>query len=647
LNIPIIGQPLSSAGSRRNFWLAAALLVLAAFAAYHNTFNVPFLLDDEGSITTNPTIRQLWPIGPALSPPAGVGMGGRPLVNLSLAVNYACGGLAVPGYHALNLAIHLCAGLTLLGIMRRTFLKPVLRERFGGAALPLALAAALLWTLHPLQTESVTYVSQRLESLMGLFYLLTLYCFIRGTEASRPGRWYALTVVMCLLGMASKEVMVTAPLLVLLYDRTFVGGSFRSAWRQRWRLYLGLAGTWLLLGALLSGLHHRAVGFGLGVTPWIYALTECKVVVQYLGLAVWPHPLVFDYGGVNVDIVKHGTELAPYALVLGLCVAGTLAALWRRPVLGFAAGWFWLILAPGSSVVPLAGQPMAEHRLYLPLAAVAALGVAGLHTLGGRRSVMIFMILAAGLGALAGRRNADYRSALVLWSDTVAKCPGNMRARCNLGDALFQAGRVPEATAQFAEAVRLKPDYAEAHCNLGIALIQAGRMQEAIAHLQAALRFKPDDANSRYGLGLALMQLGRATEAIPYFQEALRLQPDDARGHNNLGMVLLRTGRVQEAMGQLTEAVRLKPDYFEARSNLGAALFQLGRVEEAVGQFEEAVRLKPGAAEAHFNLGIMLEQTGRRAEAREHYEQALRLKPDYAKARNNLARLRALPQVEP
>ena len=166
---------------------------------------------------------------------------------------------------------------------------------------------------------------------MGLFYLLTLYAFIRGAEASRPGRWHSLAVVACLLGMASKEVMVTAPLMVLLYDRTFVAGSFREAWQRRRWFYLALAGTWLLLAALLSGLYHRAVGFGLGISWWIYALTECKVVVQYLGLSVWPHPLVFDYGGVNVDVAKHGTELMPYELGLALLVAGTLAALWRRP----------------------------------------------------------------------------------------------------------------------------------------------------------------------------------------------------------------------------------------------------------------------------------------------------------------------------
>jgi len=157
----------------------AAILILAALGAYSNSFKVSFLLDDSSSISDNSSIRQLGRIGDVLSPPATGTTAARPLLNLSFALNYAVSGLSVPGYHAVNLLIHICAGLALLGIVRRTLLSPGLRHRYGEAALPLAAFAALLWTLHPLQTEAVTYISQRAESLMGLFYLLTLYCFIR------------------------------------------------------------------------------------------------------------------------------------------------------------------------------------------------------------------------------------------------------------------------------------------------------------------------------------------------------------------------------------------------------------------------------------------------------------------------------------
>ncbi len=273
----------STTGSSSPQWdiiLGGCLIVFAALVAYHNCFAGPFIFDDVASVTENLRIRHLWPIWDALTPSANSMVGGRPMVSFSLALNYALGGLAVGGYHALNLVIHILAGLTLYGVIRRTLLQPALREQFGSASGRLALAVAVLWTVHPLQTEAVTYVSQRCESLMGLFYLLTLYCFIRGADSPRSGEWFTLSVVTCLLGMASKEVMVTAPAMVLLYDRIFVSGSFREAWTRHLRLYLGLAGTWLLLVYLMTGLHYRAVGFGLGIPWWAYALTESRAVVR-------------------------------------------------------------------------------------------------------------------------------------------------------------------------------------------------------------------------------------------------------------------------------------------------------------------------------------------------------------------------------
>ncbi len=242
----------SRASSDGAIALAAGLLVLATAAAFSSSFAGAFVFDDEYAITENPSIRQLWPIWPTLSPPRhGETVTGRPLLNFSLAINYAISGEGVWSYHAANLAIHVLAALLLFGVVRRTLLLPTMRDRWGGAALPLALIIALLWAVHPLQTESVTYIVQRAESLMGLFYLLTLYCFIRGAGSARGVYWYVGSVSACLSGMAVKEVMISAPLIVLLYDRTFCAGSFRGALRHRDGYYLGLAGTWALLGWLV------------------------------------------------------------------------------------------------------------------------------------------------------------------------------------------------------------------------------------------------------------------------------------------------------------------------------------------------------------------------------------------------------------
>ena len=655
--------------------LAGSVIALGALAAYYNCLFTPFIFDDLPVIVENASIRHLWPIWDALSPPRASGMtaSGRPLFNLSLAINYALGGLAVWGYHALNVAIHILAGWTLFGIVRRTLLRPGLRERFGSAAFPLATAVAVLWTIHPLQTESITYVVQRAESLMGLFYLLTLYCFIRGSESIRSGWWYSLCVAACLLGMATKEVMVSAPLIVLLYDRTFVEGSFRNAWSQRWRLHLGLASTWLGLGYLIISTGNRAGTAGLGthVSSWEYVLTQCWAVTHYLWLSLWPHPLILDYG---MWLARDTAGIAPSALILAAVLVAVVIGLRYRPALGFLGAWFFLILAPTSSVVPVVSQTVAEHRMYLPLAAVVALAVTGLYSWIGRRSFALFLVLAVVLGFLTAQRNTDYRSALAIWSDTVSKRPGSLRAHYNFGFTLEQAGKVEEAIGQYKQVLQLDPDYAEVYDRLGNDLMQVGRLSDAIGHFEQAVRIKPEYSKGHNDLGVVLERVGRISEAITQYEEALRLdpryadpqynlgvtleqggrvpeavacyeralalKPDFAEAHNGLGSALVRLGRVPEAIGHWEQAVRLKPDYAEAHNNLGSALLGLGKVREAIGQYEQALQLKPDYAKAHYNLGAALEEAGRVPEAIGHYEQALQLNPGFSAAQKKLARLR-------
>lgn len=356
------------------------------FAAYHNGFSLPFIFDDVPGIVENPTIRNLGAMGRVLaaSGPKGSAVLGRPIVNLSLALNYAVGGLDVRGYHVLNLAIHWLAGLTLFGIVRRTLAMSAppagIEQRgpppaqFSAAvrsdATILALTIALLWTVHPLQTETVDATIQRTESLMGLFYLLTLYCFIRGAAneesvlggasalprspgdhqktfrrgwspaffsraVSGQSRWLGASIACFALGMASKEVMVSAPLIVFLYDRTFISGSFREAWRRRAGLYCALACTWALLALLVAtsgGQRGGTVGFGLGISVWHYFLTQCRAIVLYLRLSLWPHPLIADYGSA---FVLNPAEVLPQILLLTLLAAGTLLLIWRHPKAGF------------------------------------------------------------------------------------------------------------------------------------------------------------------------------------------------------------------------------------------------------------------------------------------------------------------------
>jgi tetratricopeptide (TPR) repeat protein len=646
--------------------VAAAVLALGALAAYSNTFNAPFVYDDKPSILENTTLHQF---STALSPPAGgITVDGRPLLNLSFAINYALGGLNPWGYHALNLLLHAAAGLVLLGLVRRTLEQPVLRDRFRGAALPIAFVVAALWTLHPLQTEAVTYVVQRAESLMGLLLLFTLYGFVRSVQSVTPARWLVASAGTCLLGMAVKENMVAAPVLVLLYDRTFAAGSFRAAWRSRRTYYLALAATWLLLaGLVLGGGGNRggSRGFGLGLSWWEYELTQFPVVMHYLVLSIWPRPLVFEYGPLWVH---QASEAILPAVVTITLAAGTLYGLRRNTAAGFLGAWFFVILAP-TSLLPAATQMIVEHRMYLPLAAVIALLVVGVYRISGRNGLAALVALGCVLGGLTHRRNHDYRTEVDLWQDTVNKSPDNLTARGSLGAALAQAGRIPEAIAEDEASIRIQPNYL-AFNNLGSALISAGRPADAVPRLEESIRLNPAYPDAQLNLGVALELLKRPREALPHYEMALQLNPTSPQACNNLGDSLSRAGRAAEGIAQLEKALQLKPDYLEARFNLAAALARAGRMPEAQAQFEAGLALKPDDGTAylnwcnvlfvtghpaegvaqytaalqlhpsnatlHYNYGSVLAAEGGLGAAQEEFTAALRLRPDYAEAHNNL-----------
>ncbi len=642
-----IGTPAPEPTPARGFdWtvaLAAAVLAAAAIAAYSRTFSVPALFDDDASIGGNATIRHL---GTAFWPPADTSVSGRPVLNLSFAVNYALGGASLWSYHAVNLAIHVLAGLTLFGVVRRT-----LAPRKGRDATAIAFSAALIWIVHPLLTESVTYTIQRAESLMGLFYLLTLYCFIRGAAAGGPKvrPWYILAVAACLLGMGTKEVMASAPLVVLLYDRTFLAGSLREALRLRRWVYAGLAATWLALAFLVVSTHGRAgtAGFGSGV-PWVgYGLTQLPAIAEYLRLCFWPHPLVFDRGSALVTDIP---RIAACAALIGALAAATARALKSKPAIGFLGFSFFAMLAPSSSIVPVATETMAEHRMYLPLIPVVILVVIGAYRWLGRWALPSCVAAAAALSWITWQRNEAYHSGEAIWADTVAKCPGNERAQNNLGFLLSKLpGRMDEATSHYEEALRLKPGYAQAHYNLASALLATpGRMEDAIAHLEEALRLKPDLTEAHYNLGCALETIpGRTNEAIAHYEEALRQKPDYALAHYNLGCLLQKLpGRMDGAIAQFEQALRVRPDLAEAHYNLGRALETVpGRLSEAVAHYGEALRLRPDFAEAHYSLGVALQESpGRMPEAIAQFEEALRLKPDFAQAHFSLGfALEAVP----
>ncbi len=651
--------------SRRWGWIAPAVIAAAGLAAYANSLHGPLVFDDAGSIAENPTIRHLWPPWAALNPPAGgMPVSGRPLLNFSFALNYAISGTSVGSYHAANLLIHILAGLTLLGIARRTLTRTACKQPRA-----LAFAIAAIWTLHPLQTESVTYISQRAESLMGFFYLLTLYFFIRSIdcgpesgfqvsglrsqvseECPQPSAkmFQVFAVAACWCCAATKEVAATAPIIVLLYDRTFVAGSFRAAWRSRRSFYLLLGSSWILLAALVAttGSRGGTAGFGGDMAWQAYALTQVRAIAHYLRLSVWPSPLVFYYGA---KLGGTAAGLAASVIVVGSLAAGTLVLLVRRAPLGFVGAFFFAVLAPSSSVIPISTETMAEHRMYLSLAAVTAVGAGIVFWLAGRlrgragwlAGPAACAAIAVACGIATSHRNADYAADEALWRDTVGKMPENPVAHNNLGYALLGRGDAAAAETQCREALRLNPAYAKAHANLADILVREGRASEALQEYGRALQLVPNDAETRNNIALALAAAGRTDEAIAHYREAIRLKPYLPEVHNNLGLAFEGTGRVSEAIAEYRSALELRPDYAEAEYNWGNTLADAGQLAGALEHLDRALLLRPGFSGAQNNRGIALARLGRYSEARAAFEAALSLRPDDAAARSNLARLPA------
>lgn len=589
-------RPSSAASTQCRIFLTGLLLALAVIAAYANSLSGPFFYDDGPAIVENRTLREgsLWD---ALRPPSGTTASGRPLLNLSFALNYHLGGLEVRGYHLVNLAIHVVATLVLFGLVRRTLELPGAGTKLKEHAGPVAGLAAACWGLHPVQTEAVTFVVQRAESLMGLCFLLTFYGFVRGV-AGNGRRWFWMSVIACLCGMAVKEVMVTAPVLVAIYDRCFLAGTWREVWLRRGRYYLGLLAGWALLIALVAtegGNRGGSMGAGSGIEATTYWLTQVPALARYLRLSLWPAGLIFDYGYGQV-LVEDWGRWALSALLVGLVLAGWLWAARRSRAVAFAGWWFLLILAP-TSVIP-GGQTISEHRLYLSLAAVMVMVASGLILTARRAAPWLGLACIVGLGVLTAQRNAVYRSEVALWSDSLAKFPRSAQAHNNLGTALAATGDVPAAVAEFEAALRLVPGFVDAHYNLGRGLVALGRIDEAIAHYQEALRRRPDYGAAHGNLGSALFAKGQAAEARAHFREAVRYQPQSPEALANLGMIDLASGDAAMALKSFERALVFQPDSAEAHYGAGTTLWTLGRRDEAIAHFRRALAVRPDFAPA-------------------------------------------------
>lgn len=555
-------------------FLLAIVLAGIGCLAYANSFQGVFMLDDYTNIIEYKNAQNLsWPW-------TFMQNVRRPLLYLSIAINYALGGQDTFGYHLFNLAVHVFAGLTLFGIIRRSWLAG--QQSFPGMArereaVGVAFFVAALWLVHPLQTESVTYIIQRAESMMGLFYLLAFYLAIRFLITNKKF-WAVLAGLSAIMSGLSKEVAVTIPLVILLYDRAYFSPSFRSALsKHRW-LYGALSMLWPVMIFFLLTTQPEIIptaGFAYQGLNWQnYAATQCSVVLYYVRLAWWPYPLVFDY---DWPLADKPLEIIVPLLVLWLMFSLSLSLYRRKPQAGFWALSFFIILLPSSSVVPLKDLAF-EHRMYLSLISPLVLGVWGGKALvnrfcchPGRRgmfSLFLGIFLVVILGVMTFIRNKDYQSEMGMWRDVLTKRPLNARAHNNYGRFLADAGQKEIARDYYRRAIELSPRYADAYLNLGSALIEEGKYKEAKHYTQQAIRLNPLDGIAYNNYGAALLNEEHFKEAIPYFEQALAVGFQEAGVYHNLGIAYAKIGEPYKAIDHIKQALRINPELKDAQDHL-------------------------------------------------------------------------------
>ncbi len=611
-------------------WLLGLLLFIATLIAYLPAWHAGFIWDDDDYVTNNPLLiapdglRRIWF---STDSPSQY----FPLVYTIFRFEHALWGFNSTGYHCVNILLHATNALLVWQLLKRV-------------GIPGAWLAAAIFALHPVNVESVAWVTE-LKSVLSLFFvLLSLLAWVEVVEQLKSRRWYGLALLFYLFALFSKTTACTLPVALLL----IVWLKHKPISRHRLLQVIPFVVFGIGMGLLTIWWERYHIGtqgkmFAMGLPERV--LVASHAVWFYLGKLLWPANLIFSYPRWSInpaDPFAYGWLMAGIVL----CVVIYLARKLIGRSVEIAALFYVATLSPMLGFVMLYTFHytfVADHYQYVaclgPITLVAAGIVTGFQRLrmGKRWLKPLFCgILLMVLGMLTFRQCKIYSDIETLWQVTIERNPGSWMAHDNLGYAFLKKGRIIEADAQFHLALKIWPDDPEAHYNLGITLLREGYADEAISQFMTALTLQPNYAEAENNLGDALLQKGQADDAIAHYRKALQIKPGYAEAHYNLGIVLLQKEQVDEAISQFQKAASIQPNYTEAIYNLGFTLLQKGQADEAIIQFKKALTIQPNLAEARYNFGVALFQKGQTDDAIIQFQKAIAIRPDLAEAHNNL-----------
>jgi protein O-mannosyl-transferase len=603
----------------REDWLWGLLLIVITVLAYQQAWHAGYIWDDDVYVTANKLLtapdglKRIWF---SLDSPSQY----FPLVYTTFRFEHALWGLNPTGYHWTNILLHAANAFLLWRLL------VILR-------IPGAWLAAAIFALHPVHVESVAWITERKNVLMGFFSLLSLISWVRFVDAKpkEAGNSYGLALLFYALALFSKTTACTLPaaLLLILWLKEKPINLRRILQIVPFIVLgvcLGLVTVWW------ERYHQGTQGqlFAIGIPERF--LVASRALCFYAGKLLWPTDLIFSYPRWSIS----ASNAADYLWLLATIGLGAAIYFLRRRFgrgMEVAALFFVATLSPILGFIMLYTfrySFVADHYQYLasigPIALVAA-GITTLfHRFGKDRAFLVSVVggaLLLSLGLLTWNQCKMYADSDTLWWTTIARNPRSWMAHNNIAINLVQRGEIDEAIAHYDKALELDPSYGEAHYNLANALIRQKRVDEAIGHYQKAVELNPNNTKAYYNLGSVLVQAGRTEEGIALYHKALELNPNNAAALNNLGAALLRLGRMEEAMAHYSKALQLDPNNAEANYNLAGALVQKGRLEEALKYYYNAVRLNPNNAATHDRLSKVLRQLGRFEEADAQARQAL------------------------